>query len=71
MAKTASNYTIKKRDDGRWYVQLMVDGEKIHLYGKTKAEVQNKLKQKLWELEQARAANLVNFAQAEKISVEQ
>lgn len=71
MAKSANNYNIKKRDDGRWYLQLMVDGKRIHLYGKTKGEVQAKLKQKLWEIEQAKAAKLVNFAEAEKITVEQ
>lgn len=71
MAKTANSYNIKKRNDGRWYVQLMIDGEKIHLYGKTKGEVQAKLKQKLWEIEQAKAAKLVNFSQSEKITVEQ
>ena len=48
MAKSANNYNIKKRDDGRWYLQLMVDGKRIHLYGKTKGEVQAQLKQKLW-----------------------
>lgn len=71
MGKSASNYTIKKREDGRWYVQLMVDNERLHLYGKTKSEVQAKLKQKLWEIEQAKAANLVNFSQSEKITVKQ
>ncbi len=71
MAKSASSYNIQKREDGRWYVQLKFDGEKIYIYGKTKGEVQNKLKQKLWEFEQAKAANLVNFAQSEKITVEQ
>lgn len=71
MAKTASSYNIIKRDDGRWYVQLTHNGEKIYLYGKTKSEVQAKLKNKLWEIEQAKAANLVNFSQAEKITVEQ
>ena len=71
MGRSASNYTIKKREDGRWYVQLMVDNERLHLYGKTKSEVQAKLKQKLWEIEQAKAANLVNFSQSEKITVKQ
>ncbi len=71
MAKAASSYTIHKREDGRWYVQVQLDGEKIYLYGKTKTEVQNKLKQKLWEFEQAKSANLVNYSQAEKITVEQ
>ena len=70
MAKSANSYNIKKRDDGRWYLQLMVDGERIHLYGKTKGEVQVKLKQKLWEIEQAKAAKLINFSQAEKVTVE-
>ena len=71
LAKSANSYNIKKRDDGRWYLQLMVDGERIHLYGKTKGEVQVKLKQKLWEIEQAKAAKLINFSQAEKVTVEQ
>lgn len=71
MAKAVSSYNITKRDDGRWYVQIKYNGDKIYIYGKTKNEVQSKLKQKLWDLEQAKAANLVNFAQSEKITVEQ
>lgn len=71
MAKSANSYNIQKRADGRWYLQLMVDGERIHLYGKTKSEVQTKLKQKLWEIEQAKAAKLVNYSQSERLTVEQ
>ena len=70
MAKSANSYNIKKREDGRWSVQIMVNGNIIYLYGKTKSEVQTKLKAKLWEIEQAKAANLNNFAQAEKTNVE-
>ena len=70
MAKSANSYNIKKREDGRWSVQIMVNGNIIYLYGKTKSEVQTKLKAKLWEIEQAKAANLNNFSQAEKTSVE-
>ena len=71
MAKSASSYNVTKREEGRWYVQLTYNGEKIYLYGKTKSEVQAKLKNKLWEIDQAKAANLVNFSQTEKITVEQ
>lgn len=71
MAKSATSYNITKRNDGRWYTQVMCDGERIQLYGKTKTEVLDKLKHKLWEIEQAKAANLVNFAQSERITVEQ
>ncbi len=71
MAKTASSYNIQKREDGRWYVQLTFEGEKVYLYGKTKGEVQNKLKQKLWEFEQAKAANLLNYALSDKVTVSQ
>jgi len=70
MAKPANSSVITKREDGRWYKQLVVNGELIHIYGKTKSEVQTKVKAKLWEIEQAKAANLNNFSQAEKTSVE-
>ena len=71
MARAVSSNNIAKRDDGRWYKQIVVNGELIHIYGKTKSEVQSKVKAKLWELEQAKAANLNNYAQAEKTTVEQ
>ena len=71
MAKSANSYNIIRRNDGRWYTQVMCDGERIQMYGKTKTEVLNRLKQKLWEIEQAKAAKLANFAQSERMTVEQ
>ncbi len=71
MAKTASNYKIQKRDDGRWAVRLQVNGKYVYIYGQTKSEVQSKLKAKLAELEQAKAAQLNNFLNSEKMTVEQ
>ncbi len=69
MAKAASGYSIQRRSDGRWSVGITIKGERVYLYGKTKAEVQSKLKQKLWEIEQAKATNLINYAQSDKITV--
>ncbi len=71
MAKTASSYKIQKRDDGRWAVQIMVDGNRVYLYGQTKSEVQSKLKAKIAEIEQARTAQLTNYMQADKLTLEQ
>lgn len=71
MGKAASGYNITKREDGRWYTQLSFEGQKVYIYGKTKSEVQNKIKDKLWAFEQAKAANLQNFGESEKITVEQ
>ena len=71
MARSASNYTITKRADGRWYTRVTVDGEVRTIYGKTQAEVKAKLKEKLWEIEQAQAAQLTNYMQADKITVKQ
>ena len=50
MARSASNYTITKRADGRWYTRVTVDGEVRTIYGKTQAEVKAELKKKLWEI---------------------
>ena len=69
MARSASNYTITKRADGRWYTRVNVDGEVRTIYGKTQAEVKAELKKKLWEIEQAQAAQLTNCMQADKITV--
>lgn len=71
MAKTASSYKIQKREDGRWVTQVMVNGQKVYLYGQTKSEVQSKLKTKLAEIEQAKAAQLNNYMQADKLTLEQ
>lgn len=71
MAKTASSYNITKRADGRWKTRIMVDGKEIYIYGQTKNEVQSKLKAKVYEIEQAKAAQLTNFMQAEKLTVGQ
>ena len=71
MARSASNYTITKRADGRWYTRVTVDGEVRTIYGKTQAEVKAELKKKLWEIEQAQAAQLTNYMQADKITVKQ
>ncbi len=71
MGKTANNYKPKKRADGRWSVRIMVDGESLYLYGKTQAEVRSKLKAKLFEIEQAKAAKVTNVLQADKTTVEQ
>ncbi len=71
MAKSASNYKITKRADGRWHVRVMVDGVSTVIYGKTQAEVKSELKQKLWEIEQAKAAQLNNYLQGDKITVRQ
>lgn len=71
MAKTASSYKIQKREDGRWATQVMVNGQKVYLYGQTKSEVQSKLKAKLTEIEQAKAAQLTNYMQADKLTLEQ
>ena len=71
MAKSASNYKIIKRADGRWFARVMVNGETICIYGKTQTEVRSELKQKLWELEQAKAAQLSNYVQGDKLTVRQ
>lgn len=71
MAKLASSYKIQKRDDGRWSVRLQVNGKYVYIYGQTKSEAQSKLKAKLAELEQAKAAQLNNFLNSEKMTVEQ
>ena len=71
MPKNASNYNITKRTDGRWYTQLTHDGKKFYFYGKTQSEVRSKLKAKLFDIEQAKAAQLYNFSQAETITVKQ
>ena len=71
MAKTASSYKIQKRDDGRWSVRLQVNGKYVYVYGQTKSEAQAKLKAKLAELEQAKASQLNNFINSEKMTVEQ
>ncbi len=71
MAKSASSYKIQKRDDGRWSVRLQVNGKYVYIYGQTKSEAQSKLKAKLAELEQAKAAQLNNFLNSEKMMVEQ
>lgn len=71
MGKTASSYKMQKRSDGRWYTQVMVNGQKVYLYGQTKSELQTKLKAKLSEIEQAKAANLNNYMQSDKLTVEQ
>lgn len=71
MAKSASNYKITKRADGRWCARIMVDGETKSIYGKTQAEVRSELKKKLWEIEQAKAAQLTNYLQGDKMTVKQ
>lgn len=71
MTRSASNYTITKRADGRWYTRVTVDGKVRTIYGKTQAEVKAELKKKLWEIEQAQAAQLTNYMQADKITVKQ
>lgn len=71
MAKTASSYKIQKRDDGRWSVRLQVNGKYVYIYGQTKSEAQSKLKAKLAEIEQAKASQLNNFLNSEKMTVEQ
>ncbi|HBT64531.1 MAG TPA: hypothetical protein DEB10_07730 [Ruminococcaceae bacterium] len=71
MGKKMSDYNLTKRADGRWYVQVMVDGNKTYLYGKTQSELRTKLKAKLFDIEQAQAARLANYHQADKVTVEQ
>jgi hypothetical protein len=71
MGRSASTYTISKRADGRWYTRVTVNGEVRTIYGKTQAEVKAELKKKLWEIEQAQAAQLTNYMQADKITVKQ
>lgn len=71
MAKSASNYKIIKRADGRWFARIMVDGTTTAIYGKTQNEVRDELKRKLWELEQAKAAQLNNYLQGDKMTVHQ
>ena len=71
MAKSATNYAITKRKDGRWHTELMSDGKRVHVYGKTQAEVKAKLKRKLEEFEQARASGLNNYASASSVTVKE
>lgn len=70
MAKSASSYSISKRADGRFVAKFMVDGKTTAVYGKTKTEVTAKLKAKLAAVEQAKAAQLTNFMEADKMTVE-
>lgn len=70
MAKTASNYSISKRENGRFVARFMVDGKTTAVYGKTKTEVVSKLKAKLAAVDQAKASQLTNFMEADKMTVE-
>ena len=69
MAKKVGDYNILKRADGRWYVQLMQDGKKVYIYGKTKNEVATKLKSKLKDIEEAAVNGLTNYLEADKYTV--
>lgn len=70
MAKTASNYKIQKRAGGTYYVRLQLNGSYVYINGKTKSEVQSKLKAKLAELDIAKSSQLNNFVQSDKMTVE-
>ena len=70
MAKSASNYSITKRADGRFTTKFTVDGKTTYLSGKTKSEVLSKLKAKLSAVDQAKASQLSNFMEADKTTVE-
>ena len=70
MGKTASNYSISKRADGRFTTKFTVDGKTTYLSGKTKSDVLSKLKAKLAAVDQAKASQLSNFMEANKTTVE-
>ena len=71
MPKAASKYSISKHSDGRYRTKFTLDGKTIYIYGKTRNEVQTKLRTKLYAVEQARASQLNNFMDGERMTVEQ
>lgn len=71
MPKSASKYSISKHSDGRYRTKFTIDGKTIYIYGKTRNEVQTKLKAKLLAVEQAKASQLNIFMESEKMTVEQ
>lgn len=71
MPKAASKYSISKHSDGRYRTKFTIDGKTIYIYGKTRNEVQTKLKAKLFAVEQAKASQLNNYMESEKMTVEQ
>lgn len=46
---------IWERKDGRFEARITVKGERISIYGKTRTEVQAKVKKKIWEVEHQKA----------------
>lgn len=71
MPKAASKYSISKHSGGGYRTKFTLDGKTIYIYGKTRNEVQTKLRAKLYSVEQAKASQLNNFMDGERMTVEQ
>ena len=51
MPKAASKYNISKHTGGGYRAKFTLDGKTVYIYGKTRGEVQTKLKAKLYAVE--------------------
>lgn len=69
MPKAASSYSLHLRKDGRWTTTVSVNGDKFYLYGSSKSELLSKLRAKLYEIEEAKKARIVDVFAADRVTL--
>ena len=69
MTKAATSYYMHQRKDGRWTASIMVNGKRTYLYAPSKSALLSKLREKLYQIEQAKLARISDVFAADRITL--